>query len=192
MPFKKLKLEEHGSAEALIHAIEQKDRRFRLFQTLFMVGTFIALIVIISAQQRTLDGVQAQLDQAKKVAQDQSQQSDESQATILRRLDCMSVFFSQRDRTNLSIENIDKCTLNRDGDLQQFFTQQPGEEPQTTREQQAPSNLTPSTPPRQDEGAVTDPPADQPEVIEPRPPVTLDLPLIQLPSTCVLQILCVQ
>lgn len=192
MPLKKLKPEEKQSTETLIAAIERKDRRFRLFQTLFMVGTFILLIVIISAQQRTLDGVRDQLTQAKQIAAQTAERSKEQQDTILRRLDCMSVFFSQRDRTNLSIENIDKCTLNRDGDLQQFFTQQPGEEPQTTREQQAPSNLTPSTPPKEDEGAVTDPPADQPEVIEPRPPVTLDLPLIQLPSTCVLQILCVQ
>lgn len=191
MPFKKLKLEEHGSAEALIHAIEQKDRRFRLFQTLFMVGTFIALIVIISAQQRTLDGVQAQLDQAKKVAQDQSQQSDESQATILRRLDCMSVFFSQRDRTNLSIENIDKCTLNRNGNLQQFFIQEPGEAPETTREQQ-PQNLTPSTP-SQDEGATPGQGQTGGETLPPlTPPRTFDLPLLQIPKTCPLQLFCIE
>lgn len=136
MPLKKLKPEDMQDTTALIHAIERKDRRFRLFQLLFMITTFIALIIIISAQQRTLDGVRDQLSQAKSTAQEQNKQSKEQQATILRRLDCMTVFFSQTSRMNLSIENIDKCTLNRDGSLQQFFIQEPGQPPQTTREQQ--------------------------------------------------------
>lgn len=189
MPLKQLKLHEGASAEELIHAIERKDRRFRLFQTFFMVGTFIALIIIIGAQQRTLDGVQAQLDQAKKVAQEQSTQSDESLKTILRRLDCMPVFFSQRDRTNLSIENIDKCTLNRGGNLEQFFTQQPGEQPETTREQQPDSNLTPSTPPS--EGESANPPTDStPPALS--NPSTIDLPLVDTSPVCVLQLVCVR
>lgn len=187
MPFKKLNAEELDSTDKLIHAIEVKDRRFRLFQTLFMVGTFLALIFIISAQQRTLNGVEEQLTQAKQIASDNSKQSKDQQDTILRRLDCMSVFFSQRDRTNLSIENIDKCTLNRDGNLQQFFTQQPGKEPETTREQQpssaGPSNLTPSTP-SEDEGATEEDP-----II---PPTTINLPLVETSPICVLKLLCVQ
>lgn len=115
--------EDHTSTQALITAIESKDRRFRLAQTIFMVGTFIALIVVIGAQQKTLSAVEDQLIQAKNTAAKQSKQSDEASARIERRLDCMVVFFSQKDRTRLSIDNVDKCTLNRDGNLQQFFQQ---------------------------------------------------------------------
>jgi len=149
MPFKKLTEDELRDTDTLIYTIKRKNRHFHLFQTLFMITTFITLIIIISAQQRTLNGVRDQLTQAKQIASQTAERSKEQQDTILRRLDCMSVFFSQRDRTNLSIENIDKCTLNRDGDLQQFFIQEPGEQPETTREQQSssagPENLTPST-----------------------------------------------
>lgn len=166
MPFNKLKPEEKQSTEALIATIERKDRRFRLFQTLFMVTTFVALIIIISAQQRTLNGVRDQLSQAKTIASETTERSKEQQDTILRRLDCMSVFFSQRDRTNLSIVNIDKCTLDRNGDLQQFFTQQPGQTPEITREQQPTPNLTPSAPPAQDEGAFTPTEPTTPSIIE--------------------------
>lgn len=143
MPFRKLRPEEMENTETLLAAIEHKDRRFRVFQTLFMVGTFIALIFIISAQQRTLSSVQQQLVEARKVAESQSKQTDDSQATILRRLDCLAVYFSQRNRTDLTIQDIDKCTLNRNGTAQQFFTQKSGEPPKTTTTEQ-PSNLAPA------------------------------------------------
>lgn len=191
MPFKKLNMNEKLSAEELIHAIERKDRRFRFAQTLFMVGTFVALIIIIGAQQRTLDGVQQQLTQAKQIALETANRSKDQQDTILRRLDCMSVFFSQRDRTNLSIENIDKYTLNRDGDLQQFFTQEPGQEPETTREQQ-PSNLSPSPAVPSQGTTPTDPIDNGDDIVDPRPPATLNIPFIDLSPVCVLQIFCVK
>lgn len=143
MPFKKLKPEEHSSATALIAAIEHKDRRFRLFQLMFMVGTFVALIIIIGAQQRTLDGVREQQQEAQQTAETQSKQTDKSQEIILRRLDCLAVYFSQRNRTDLTIQDINKCTLERNGTAQQFFTQKPGEEPKTTPTAQS-SNLAPA------------------------------------------------
>lgn len=73
MPLKKLNPAELDSTDQLIHAIEHKDRRFRLFQTIFMVGTFLALIVIIGAQQNTLDGIKAQQTEAEKTAKLQSE-----------------------------------------------------------------------------------------------------------------------
>jgi len=102
--------DDHSSTQELIAAIENKDRRFRFAQTIFMVGTFLALIVVIGAQQKTLNAVQAQLAQAKSTAAAQSKQADEAATRIERRLDCMVVFFSQKDRTALSIADIDKCT----------------------------------------------------------------------------------
>ncbi len=181
MPLKKLKPEETSSTSSLIAAIERKDRRFRLFQTIFMVGTFIALIVIIGAQQRTLDGVEEQLSQAKSVAAEQSKRANESDDKIERRLDCMVVFFTQKDRNNLSITDIDKCTLDKDGDLQQFFrTNEQGETETTPTEQ--PSNLTPSTSSAQNNGAGNgNGQENKPE----RKPVQIDLPLLPPIPVCV-------
>jgi hypothetical protein len=194
MPLKPLTDEEKENTHNLLAAIERKDRRFRLLQTLFMVGTFLILIVIIGIQQRTLDNVRENQKQAEQVAVEATKRSQEQQDTILRRLDCMSVFFSQKDRTNLSIENIDKCTLNRGGDIQEFFIQKPGQEPETTREQQG-SNLPDSTTSQQ--GVVQnsnpkDPIQDSDEVIEPRPPLTIDTPIIDIPICVPLTGLCVR
>lgn len=138
MPLKKLTDEQvhQNNTNELIAQIEKKDRRFRFFQTLFMVLTMLALVLVISAQQRTLDGVRNQLTEQKRIAQTADDRSREQQATILRRLDCMAVFFSQTDRTNLAIDNIDKCTLDRNGSLQQFFKTNPGGDTETTKDPQ--------------------------------------------------------
>lgn len=191
MPFKKLKPEEHSDATALIAAIEHKDRRFRLFQMLFMVGTFIALIIIIGAQQRTLDGVRDQLTQAQQVAKSQSKEINDSQEVVLRRLDCLAVYFNQRNRADLTIQDINRCTLERNGTPQQFFIQKPGEQPQTTPTEQ-PSSL-PLSPAKEQGQAPTQStpqnPTPTPIITEPRPPLTIGLPLIDR-DVCVLQLLC--
>lgn len=183
MPFRKLKEHEVQSTESLIAAIERKDRRFRFFQTVFMVGTFVALILIIGAQQRVLDGVGQQLTEARKTAAQQDKKSNESDAKIERRLDCMVVFFSQIDRTNLSIANIDKCTLNRNGDIQQFFRDEPEGGTTTTPTEQTPS-LTPSTT-APNSSAPNQPAEEEQAVVEPRPPVTAQLPLLPAIPLCV-------
>lgn len=134
MPLKKLSPEEihRNNTNELIAQIEKKDRRFRFFQTLFMVLTMLALVLVISAQQRTLDGVQSQLAQQKEIAAKADKSSKDQLTTILRRFDCLTVFFSQTNRTNLSIENIDQCTLNREGDVQQFFITKPDRQTDVT------------------------------------------------------------
>lgn len=144
MPFRKLEKHEGMTTDQLIEQIETKDRRFRLAQTVFMVSTFIALAIVIFIQNQTLHGVQDQLTQAKEVAAEQSKQSDKSDEKIIRRLDCMTVFFSQRNRTNLTIDNIDRCTLNREGNLQEFFTTDENDEPTTTPEEQPPKDQAPN------------------------------------------------
>lgn len=182
----------HQNTTELVKAIERKDKRFRFFQTVFMVGTFVLLILVISAQQRTIDGIDNQITEARA---ERTKQSDANQArteTILRRLDCLAVYFSQSSRAGLTIANIDKCTLNREGDVQQFFTQDNDGNIDVTPNQQetgTPPNLTPSTPPQQSGGATT--PIEQPPVVEPRPPI-LNLPLLEIPNTCLLGLLCVE
>lgn len=119
MPFKKLVPVKN--TDELIAQIERKDRRFRVAQALFMSATLVALIVVISAQQRTLDSVKAQLVEQKNIATAAAQQSDDQRDKIIRRLDCIVVFFTNPDRADLTIDDIDKCTLNRDESVQQFF-----------------------------------------------------------------------
>lgn len=160
MPLRKLNPTIAQSTDDLISQIEHKDRRFRLAQTIFMISTLLALVIVISAQQRTLDGVKDQLAQAKSTAETQAKQSDEQRDKIIRRLDCMVVFFTQADRTNLTIENIEKCSLNRDENIDQFF-KQPESSPAEN-----PPNLTPGSSPTP--GPTAQP--NQPQTINPNSP----------------------
>lgn len=151
----------HNKTQRLIEDIERKDRRFRIAQSIFTAMILIVLVGIVMAQYRTLRAVQQQLNQQRTIAQQADDNSKEAQATILRRLDCMTVFFSQRDRVNLTIANIDRCTLNRDGDIQKFFIEEPGEAPETTKTEQAKSETPPplevSTPRNSGESAKDKP-----------------------------------
>lgn len=173
MPLRKLDPTLSKSTDELIAQIEHKDRRFRLAQTIFMISTLLALVLVISAQQRTLDGVKDQLVQAKATAAEQSEQSDEQRDKIIRRLDCMVVFFTQTDRTNLSIDDIDKCSLNRDENVQQFFSQ-----PESTPAEKPPDLTNGAGPadPEQAPAATNNPQATPPIPQQPvptpeRPPV---------------------
>jgi hypothetical protein len=183
----------------LISTIERKDRRFRFFQTLFMVGTFIALIIIIGGQQRTLDGVQKQLSEARQTAQAQSKQTDNSQTTILRRLDCLAVYFSQKDRASLTIENIDQCTLNRDGTPQQFFQNNSNGDGGTsvTPQEQTPGSTAPNGTANGSVSGTTNPPKQTTPTTPATPaptsqePISIVTPLLPNP-VCLLGLLCVQ
>ena len=187
MPLKKLKTDDNVTAEELIRAIEKKDRRFRLFQTFFMVGTFLALIIIISAQQRTLDGItQQQAAQKEFSAESREERNDQNEA-IARRLNCIIVFFSLPDRDEVTIEDINSCALNRDKTEQQFFA-----EPEST-DQEQPPNLTDGAPSGGSDGSPAptqpqqptnpQPPTENPQ--QPNNPVELDLPLLPSIPLCV-------
>lgn len=196
MPLKKLKLPDGTTTEELIHAIEQKDRRFRLFQSLFMIFTFIALIVIIGIQQRTLNNVQAQVEKDAIVAQQTREARTEQLEAITRRLNCMLVFFSTPDRNGLTIENVNKCSLNRDENLNKFFEDEPNNSSEN------PPNLPGSGPTATQENAEpqgqpnpsADPSEPEPETppSEERPPVTLRTPLIDIPLCVPLTGICVR
>lgn len=169
MPYRKLKEHETASQEALRIAIETKDRRYRIFSTLAIVGVILLQgIVLYSLNQSIIE--------ARKAADRQSEKIDESQDTILRRLDCFAVYFSQQDRPGITIADIDKCTLSRNGTAQEFFIQRRGEAPVTTEDQQPTGASNQSS-----GGAVvpipTHPPQDNDdnEQIEPRPPLTLNI-----------------
>lgn len=139
MPFKPLKVEEGMTTEQLLAQIETKDRKFRFAQALFMVSTLIALIIVVAFQLQTLGGIE-------KGQEEYVINSKESDDKILRRLDCMTVFFSQKDRTNLTIQNIDRCTLERNGDIQRFFTNDTDGGTTSNRNEQVEGARTPKAP----------------------------------------------
>ena len=152
-------MSDHASTQEIIYNIEKKDKRFRLFQTMFMVGTFVALIFIIGAQQRTLSNVEIQVSQQQETANDASKERTAQLEAITRRLDCMVVFFSTPDREGLTIDNVENCSLNRDPDLNKFFQN----EPDNTSEN--PPNLTDSAPTATQENVE----AQQEEETQPAP-----------------------
>lgn len=176
----------HIRTQTLIRDIERKDRRFRVAQSIFTILILLVLVGVITAQYRTLAGVRNQLQQQKEIAAMADKQNQERQETMLRRLDCMTVFFSQKDRTNLSIKDIDKCTLDRGGEIQKFFTQEPGQAPQTTKEQQ-PLPKVPSTPPKKGESAKP------PVKLHPRtlPPSHQSIEILDMPICVLLTKLCI-
>jgi Tfp pilus assembly protein PilN len=133
----------HKSTQTLISSIEKKDRRFRVFGFLAVAITVLLLAVLLVIGLRNLTRANEQLTKTNALLEQQKQATD----TITRRLDCMTVFFSQKDRTSLSIADIDKCTLDRSGDIQHFFVQpQTGQQSQPqTSNQTSPSQATPTT-----------------------------------------------
>lgn len=185
MPLRKLVVPEGATTEELIRAIERKDRRFRVFQFLFMVGTFVLLIFIIAAQQRTLSEVQHQVQNDAKIAEETREQRTNQLDNITRRLDCMVVFFStpNRDRDNLTIENVETCALNKDQDLNKFFRNEPknnSENPPNLQGSVSPSSTpaTPATPSGSTNTSATQDDEDSPA--ERRPPLQLDTPILDL------------
>ena len=174
MKRKQQKLSPTASATELLLLIEKKDSRFRLFQTLFMVGTFILLIIVILAMQSVLNEIKQQNERAKEVAVKESKENEVNQEKIIRRLNCMVIFFSHEDRTNLSIDNIDKCSLNRDKNVNQFFDQPestPSESPPSLQPSATPQNDAAPTP-SNDNGNNGNQNQDKDNGAEERPPIT--------------------
>lgn len=156
-------MSDHKSTQDLIGVIERKDRRFRIAQAIFMFATLLALVVVIGAQQRTLTAIKDQLDQAKSAQAAATKQSDDQRDKIIRRLDCIVVFFTLPNRANVTIDDIDKCSLNQNKAVQQFFQQ-----PETTPAEKPP-NLAPSS--SSPAGTTAQPNQPQPTPTPATPPV---------------------
>lgn len=183
-------MNDHTTTQQLIENIEKKDRRFRTAQAIFMAILFSALVGIIFIQFKTLQSVQQQLVAQKDTAQETTKENQQIQDKIIRRLDCMVAFFSQTDRTNLSIADIDKCSLNRDGNVQQFF-----QSPESTPSAQSPTINQNPTPKTSTSAPTTTPPSNAvpnpvpaPVTVQPTPPpvTVLGIPLcVPFTGVCV-------
>lgn len=114
-------MSDYRNTHQLIADIEQKDRRFRLAQSIFMTVVMLTLIGVVIAQLQTLSAVQTQLDNEAIATQEARTQRDNQLRAIERRLNCMVVFFSVPEREGLSIKNIETCALNQDESIDKFF-----------------------------------------------------------------------
>lgn len=160
-----------ASSGELIKDIEKSAIRFRIAQVVFMlvvVGGLALVIYLqqaqIMAQRETLESVEAQQEQLTKSVGEIKKSNAEALARVERRLNCITVFFSQTDRDSLSITDVEKCSLSREEDIQQFFggggevpNADPGapsgSQPASTAEPSP--DQTPDQPPTQPKGVPT-------------------------------------
>lgn len=177
------------STEEIIHQIESRDRKYRAWQRVSGAALLLGVLLIIGLQastiqkqNRTLTAVGKQLSQQKSTTEALATQSNEQRDKIIRRLDCMTAFFSQKNRASLVITDVDKCALDRDTPIDHFFptttnTTAPAASTQPTAQPSSPSQTTPV----QNTPTPSTPPAPQPDndgfIIQ----VPL-LPKIHLPS----------
>lgn len=134
-------MSDHSTTQELIENIEKKDRRFRTAQAIFMTILFSVLVGIIFFQYRTLQSVQNNLTQQKTIVDTIKKSNQSSLDTINRHLDCIVVYFGQQNRQNLTIQDINKCTLQSSNGAQTFFSQ-----PQSSQGLTPSNTATPTTP----------------------------------------------
>lgn len=140
------------NTRTLVAAVELKDRRFRIAQTVFMAMVFIAMAAVILFQFRIQAGIQEQLKQQAVLLQAQKQNTDELKknttdqlSKVSAQLDCIASFFATRNRTEATITDLEQCTIVRsDGSIVQ---------PNFNRGASSPSNSTTTPAPRNSNGA---------------------------------------
>lgn len=168
-------MSDHESTQQLINKIESKDRRFRTAQAVFMILLLSVVLGIVYVQFRTLESVHQQLVVSRMVASETKSQSNAQNATIIHRLDCMTAFFSIPNRTNLTISDVEKCSISSNNP-EQYFTPNNGTTTQknTDGSTTTTTNNTPGNP-----GSSTQPtsqaPQNQAPVVVPtqKPPVRI-------------------
>lgn len=109
-------LEQHSSTRQLIAKVESKDRKFRMAQAVFMAIIFVILAGVIVVQLRTLNGVQEQLKQQEILLNEQKKNTDEiknTTANVSKQIDCIAQFFAMRNRTEVTIEDLENCRIVR-------------------------------------------------------------------------------
>ena len=170
-------LQEHSSTRELIATIEQKDRQFRIAQSIFMAILLLSLLAVVGVQLRTLSGVQEQLRQQGVLLEEQRKNTEDiknTTANVSRQLDCIAQFFAQRDRQDAVITDLEQCVIvNEDGSIIELVPLRPpaaATDPQPAPEQSAQAEtidpdspgLTPLNPQQ-----PADPTAPGPEPVDP-------------------------
>jgi hypothetical protein len=129
------------------------------------------LLVVIAIQQKTLDSVRLQIDAQTRAVQEIKKSNTDSLDIIKRRIDCLAVYFAQRDRAELTIDDIDRCTIRSNETITEVFNL-PTPPPAATSNNPSnassspPASSTRSTPPP---AVAVAPPAARPPSPTPTP-----------------------
>lgn len=145
-----------AEVEGLIRDIERRDIRFRRSQTVFVVSLIVGIIVLLILMIQVLSGIGRQLtalDEARAAA---TAQGENQLRVIEDRLNCIVKVFAESDRSEITIEDIDSCTLERD------------EEANNDASTTVVVPASPSTPTSPAQPSAT-PPANQPPTPDPEP-----------------------
>lgn len=143
----------------IVKELNRRNRRFKQFTILFMITVAVGLIVIILVGLNNLQRANAQLEQQKalleaqnqtiQAVKDQGDKRTEQLEDISKQIDCIAKFFTQRNRTDAVITDLEQCKiLNSDGTTA-GSTSSPkadsGDSSATPRSQE-PANISPNTP----------------------------------------------
>lgn len=91
------------SSDELIENIHRDNRRFKFAQTLFVVLVVIGMFIVVIVFNRGFQAAQ--------------RHSDEQLAKQTAYIQCLAKFFATKDRANLTLDDLDKCNFNRDGEV---------------------------------------------------------------------------
>ena len=163
------------SPAEIVQTIEDKDRKFRVAQAIFIGLILVILVLVVAVQFKTLSGVQEQLKQQGILLQEQKKNTEQIQATtaeLSKQLDCIAKFFAQRNRSESSIADLEQCTIIRpDGSVVQSLMRAPDPAPETpapaTNSQPISPNMPGLTPliPQQPETPEVPPVPDPVEIL---------------------------
>lgn len=119
----------HASTQRLIANIEKKDRRFRVAQAIFMALVALAMIVLLLLnyvqliQKNHLLGQQgALLQQQKDSTEELKRNTNDRLDKVDNHIDCIAKFFAQSNRAELSIADLQSCSITTTSTLTPGYT----------------------------------------------------------------------
>jgi hypothetical protein len=171
--------------EELIAKYKRQDRLYKVTQAGFFAATLVTLGVILAITLNTLNQVKSQQgaqvalsEEIKRTAEEQDKVRQAQLDMLIRRLNCIVVFFQKTNRAELTIADIDKCTLNTQEPAQQSYEPidvpavalAPAPQQQAPMRQEQQSSSPPPGPepkaPEQPKPEPSNPPADMPSLLD--------------------------
>lgn len=178
------------TTDELIADLQAKNRNFKVAAIACMGLVAAGLLLLTVIGLNTLQRVNTQLAQQRQLLEQQTASTDELKrntneqlSKVSKQIDCIAQFFTQRNRTNVVITDLEQCTiLNPDGSV----TQGSSVGGQTT----APNtgNSGGVSPQPTSNGGVAPAAGNQPQQPQPEPVRVLGVPVcVPLTGVCVRQ-----
>lgn len=161
---------EHLTPHELLARVEDRNRRFKVASVVFGAILIIGLTVLVVIGLVTLQGVNNQLKQQKRLLDSQQQILSQIKASSDQRtqqlqelndhIDCIASFFDGRTRTGAAITNLDECVITSDSGVTSN-PKAPGssdtaaEQPKTSNNSPSSNNTPPGKPSKPETPAPT-------------------------------------